>query len=53
MFNQIETKDRYINTLKNYLKKMLGVILTHREVFQPLSSINYDAMAAELARDLP
>lgn len=53
MFNQIETKDRYINTLKNYLKKMLGVIMTHREVFQPLSSINYDAIATELARDLP
>ncbi len=32
---------------------MLGVIMTHREVFQPLSSINYDAIATELARDLP
>ena len=33
MFNAIETKDRHINTYRNYLKKMLGVIMSHREVF--------------------
>lgn len=27
---------------------MLGVLMVHREVFQPLSSINYDQIANEL-----
>ena len=53
MFNTIEFKDRTLNTYRNYLKKMLGVIMSHREAFEPLASINYDAIQTELARDLP
>ncbi len=30
------------------VKKLYGVIQAHREVFQPLASINYEAIAAEL-----
>jgi len=33
MFNAIETKDRHLNTYRNYLKKMLGVIMSHRDIF--------------------
>jgi hypothetical protein len=53
MFNTIERKDRQLNTYRNYLKKMLGVIMSHREAFEPLASINYEAITTELARDLP
>lgn len=53
MFSAIETRDRYLNTYRNYLKKMLGVITSHRDIFEPLTSINYEAIATELARDLP
>jgi hypothetical protein len=53
MFNALEAKDRHLNTFRNYLKKMLGVIMSHRDIFEPLTSINYETITNELARDLP
>lgn len=53
MFNTIESKVIKLNTYRNYLKKMLGVIMSHREAFEPFASINYDAITTELSRDLP
>jgi len=34
--------------LQTLLKKMFGVIEAHREYFQPLTTINYEMMTAEL-----
>jgi hypothetical protein len=47
-----QAKDVVIDHQRGNLRKMLGVIMMHREVFEPLSTINYEQIQREISQDV-
>ena len=51
LFNLSEWKDTLIASQRDNLRRLFSMVMQHMELFQPLSSINYDQLAYELSQE--